>query len=62
MGIFQYLRNIMGMDTPISEDVVEVTSEPVPAPAEAVQLPARKPGRPAKAYQKKVQPIGGKKL
>jgi hypothetical protein len=60
MGIFQYLRKLMGMDTQISEDVVEEASPSVKAPA--AKPAAKKPGRPAKAYEKKAKPVGGKKL
>ena len=60
MGIFQYLRKLMGIDTPINQDVVEETSTSVEAPA--AKPAAKKPGRPAKAYEKKAKPVGGKKL
>lgn len=62
MGIFQYLRKLMGIDTPVTEDTKEevvATTKETPA---ATKPAAKKPGRPAKAYQKKAKPIGGKKL
>jgi len=60
MGIFQYLRRLMGMETEIAEDRVEDVVVEKPAPKAAA--PAKKAGRPAKAYQKKAKPVGGKKL
>lgn len=60
MGIFQYLRRLMGLETEIVEDHVETVVEEKPAPKAAA--PAKKAGRPAKAYQKKAKPVGGKKL
>lgn len=50
----------MGMETEIVEDHVETVVEEKPAPKPAA--PAKKAGRPAKAYQKKAKPVGGKKL
>ncbi len=50
----------MGMDTQISEDVVEEASPSVKAPA--AKPAAKKPGRPVKAYEKKAKPVGVKKL
>jgi hypothetical protein len=60
MGIFQYLRKLMGMETEIAEDHVETVVVEKPSPKAAA--PAKKAGRPAKAYQKKAKPVGGKKL
>jgi hypothetical protein len=64
MGIFQYLRRLMGLGTEIAEDHVATAVEEKPAskPAAKPAAPAKKPGRPAKAYQKKAKPVGGKKL
>lgn len=60
MGIFQYLRRLIGMETLIVEDHAETVVEEKPAPKAAA--PAKKAGRAAKAYQKKAKPVGGKKL
>jgi hypothetical protein len=59
MGIFQYLRRLMGMETEIAEETVETVVE---KPAPKAAAPAKKAGRPVKAYEKKAKPVGGKKL
>jgi len=64
MGIFQYLRRLMGLETVVAEKADETATETVVELAKEPKAatPAKKPGRPAKAYQKKAKPIGGKKL
>lgn len=50
----------MGLETEIVEDHVEAVVEEKQAPKAAAST--KKAGRPAKAYQKKAKPVGGKKL
>lgn len=64
MGIFQYLRRLMGLETVVAEEANETATETVAEVAKELKsaAPAKKAGRPAKAYQKKAKPVGGKKL
>lgn len=50
----------MGLETEFTEETVETVVEKKSAPKAAAS--AKKAGRPAKAYQKKAKPVGGKKL